>query len=155
MAGGPTLQKPNAAPCRGCAQHAVELMLDLGAQPPSNRFLNAIEDRVERHALRVGLCANCGLLQLIAPMPVRLTRPRMGWLRYNEPEAHLDAVCEQLSVLPDLPPHPRVLGVSYKDDSTLARLARYGAHTYRFDLAQDWGVREPHAQLESLQQAVT
>jgi len=148
-------KKSTAQPCRGCAQAAVELLLDLGAQPPSNRFLNSIEDRVERHPLRAGLCRSCGLLQLIDPMPVRLTRPRMGWLRYNEPEAHLDAVCEQLRGLPDLSAELRVLGVSYKDDSTLARLARSGAQTHRLDLVQDWGVQEPHAQLESLQQAVT
>src|SRR4051794_20902892 len=148
-------KKSIAAPCRACTQEAVDLLLDLGAQPPSNRFLNSIEERVERHPLRVGLCGNCGLLQLIDPMPVRLTRPRMGWLRYNEPEAHLDAVCEQLRGLPDVPHEPRVIGVSYKDDSTLARLSHYGAQTQRLDLAQDWGVREPHAQLESLQQAVT
>jgi SAM-dependent methyltransferase len=151
-----TSGKPSIpAVCRGCAQEAVELLLDLGAQPPSNRFLNSIEDRVERHPLRAGLCRSCGLLQLIDPMPVSITRPRIGWLRYNEPEAHLDAVCEQLRGLPDMPAQPRVFGVSYKDDSTLARLARSGAQTYRFDLAQDWNVREPHAQLESLQQAVT
>lgn len=141
--------------CLGCAHDQVELLIDLGAQPPSNRFLRAIEEPVERHSLRVGQCRACALLQLIEPMPVKLTRPRVDWLSYNEPEAHLDSVCERLWALPGMPREPHVLGLSYKDDSTLARLARRGARTHRFDLSADWNVREPHAQLETLQQAVT
>ena len=141
--------------CLGCAHDTVELVIDLGAQPPSNRFLRAIEEPVERHSLRVGQCRDCALLQLIVPMPVKLTRPRVGWLSYSEPEAHLDSVCERLWALPGMPRQPHVLGLSYKDDSTLARLARAGAQTYRFDLAADWNVCEPHAQLETLQQAAT
>jgi hypothetical protein len=148
-------QPAKASTCLGCAHGEVELLIDLGAQPPSNRFLRTIEEPVERHAFRVGQCRDCALLQLIEPMPVKLTRPRVGWLSYNEPEAHLDSVCERLWALPGMPRQPRVLGLSYKDDSTLARLARVGAQTYRFDLAADWNVCEPHAQLETLQQAVT
>ena len=148
-------QPAKASTCLGCAHGEVVLLIDLGAQPPSNRFLRTIEEPVERHSLRVGQCCDCALLQLIEPMPVKLTRPRVGWLSYNEPEAHLDFVSERLSALPGMPQRPRVFGLSYKDDSTLARLARVGAQTYRFDLAADWNVCEPHAQLETLQQAVT
>src|SRR3954471_21775164 len=64
--GGQALRKKSiAALCRACTQEAVNLLLDLGAQPPSNRFLNSIEERVERHPSRVGLCGNYGLLQFI------------------------------------------------------------------------------------------
>jgi hypothetical protein len=151
--GAATESKPFT--CLGCAHETVDLLIDLGAQPPSNRFLRAIEEPVERYPLRVGQCRTCALLQLIEPMPVKLTRPRSGWLSYNEPEAHLDSVCERLWALPGMPREPHVLGLSYKDDSTLARLARRDARTHRFDLAADWNVREPHAQLETLQQAIT
>lgn len=153
-----TARHPGAAQvdgCRGCRHDSVEPLLDLGAQPPSNRFLVTVEERVERHPLRLAQCAACGLLQLHDPMPVRLTRPRVGWLRYNEPEAHLDAVCQSLSRLPGLPAQPHVLGVSYKDESTLQRLRGAGARDRSLHLQQDWGVSEPHAQLETLQQAIT
>lgn len=151
----PHLPAAQANGCRGCGHDHVEPLLDLGAQPPSNRFLVAVEERVERHPLRLAQCPACALVQLDDAMPVRLTRPRVGWLRYNEPEAHLDAVCEALLRLPGLPAQPHVLGVSYKDESTLQRLRGAGAHDRGLDLQQDWGVTEPHAQLETLQQAIT
>ena len=63
-----------AARCISCRTTAVEVLLDLGPQPPSNRFLRPGEDSEERHPLVLGQCQACALLQLIQPMPVEMVR---------------------------------------------------------------------------------
>lgn len=52
--------------CRICGSSHLELYLDLGAQPPSNSFIAAAEIAAEqRFPLRVYLCRECGLSQLL------------------------------------------------------------------------------------------
>jgi hypothetical protein len=140
----------------------MQLIVDLGPQPPSNRFLRSADEATPLHPLRVMQCEGCGLVQLADPMPVDMVRSRFEWLTYNEPEGHLDRLVDRLadwmtgqagerpSDLPD------VLGVTYKDDSTLARLARRGlGHTRRLDPATDLEVHDPLASLETFQRALT
>lgn len=145
---------PEPCACRSCERDAVRVLLDLGAQPVSSRLVTRAHAVTERHPLVLGQCTGCGLLQLVEPMPITLTRPRTPGVRYTEPEAHLSAVCERLTPL--LGAAPLVYGLSWVDDSLLARLeARSGAVTRRLDPAADWGVHEACAQLETLQARVT
>jgi len=58
--------------CLVCDEGAVELVLDLGKTAPANNFL--LPDELEqggeeRFALRVGLCRDCGHVQLIDRVP--------------------------------------------------------------------------------------
>jgi SAM-dependent methyltransferase len=125
-------------------------MLDLGPQPPSNRFLREGEAAGDFHPLLFGACEACGLPQLADPMPPGMCRPRFDWISYNEPEGHLDALAASLAG--GLGPGSRVLGVSYKDASLLSRISRAsGARVRVLSAAEDWGAAEPFAQLESLQ----
>lgn len=144
-----------AAACLGCGGGRVEALLDCGAQPPSNRFVRAGDARQDVHALRIGQCQDCALIQLQDPMSPAMVKSRFDWLTYNEPEGHLDGLVEHLRGLPGLTQASRIVGLSYKDDSTLARFNRLGyANTFRFDLQQDLGIDDAHAGLESIQQVV-
>lgn len=111
--------------CLCCGALAVETLLDLGAQPPSNLFLQSPDDSYGTHPLVFGACNTCGLAQLRSPMPVQMVRCRHSWLHYNEPEGHLDDVAEKLTALVNLP-QPRIRGLSYKDTSLLQRLSERG-----------------------------
>ena len=142
-------------PCLGCGSSRVELLLDCGMQPPSNRFVKSGENRSEGYFLRLGQCQVCALIQLQDPMPPAMVKSRFDWLTYNEPEGHLDGLVEHLRGLPGLTPTSRIVGLSYKDDSTLTRFNRLGyANTFRLDLKRDLGVDDSHAGLESIQQVV-
>jgi SAM-dependent methyltransferase len=146
--------------CLGCGAGRVDVRLDLGPQPPSNRFLRSPGEDEPRHPLRLGQCADCGLMQLVDPMPVEMVRSRFEWLTYNEPEGHLDRLVERLrerlAEAGSAVSAATVLGVTYKDDSTLARLARSGIPGIRrLDPALDLGVDDPLASLETFQQALT
>lgn len=142
--------------CIGCAASSVQELLDLGAQPPSNRFLSSPDEDCERHPLRFGFCPRCGLAQLLDPMPPQIVRSRFQWITYNEPEGHLDDLVSRLSARIRLDAGTVVFGITYKDDSTLARFLRGGVgRTYRLDQVADLGVEHPLASLESIQAALT
>jgi SAM-dependent methyltransferase len=84
-----------------------------------------------------------------------MARSRFEWLTYNEPEGHLDDLAGRLRRLPGITADSRIVGVTYKDDTTLARFNRLGyANTYRYDMASDLDLRDPCAGLESIQGAL-
>ena len=141
--------------CLSCGEHAVEMLVDFGPQPPSNRFERPDLPRAETHPLVVGQCTACGLVQLISPMQPTMAKSQFDWLTYNEPEGHLDDLVARLRQLPGITTSSRIAGLTYKDDSTLARLAKLGnANTYRIDARADLGLQDPCAGLESIQVAL-
>jgi len=142
--------------CLGCGGGAtVDTLLDFGRQPPSNRFVPVGTTVDDAHPLQLGQCVDCGLLQLVAPMPVDMVRARYVWLTYNEPEGHLDTLVQHLKVLRGITPSSRIVGLTYKDDTTLTRFNRQGyENTFRYDLKADFGVADPCAGLETIQAAL-
>src|SRR4051812_13784346 len=82
--------------CLGCGGASVATLVNFGLQPPSNRFVPVGRSDLDAHPLCLGQCNMCGLVQLIEPMPIAMVRSRYPWLRYSEPEAHLDAVVSRL-----------------------------------------------------------
>lgn len=141
--------------CLGCGGK-VDALVDFGLQTPSNRFELPESPVTDRHLLVVGQCGDCGLIQLIDPMPPVMAKSRFEWLTYNEPEGHLDDLVSRLRKLPGLEqPEARIAGLTYKDDSTLTRFNKLGyTNTYRYDLAADLGLQDPCASLESIQAAL-
>lgn len=137
--------------CRGCGGALIAERLDLGGQPLCNRFA------VERNAAEplfpvcVAACGACGLLQLVDPAPARETAPRFDWISYSEPEAHLDAFVADL-VQGGIVARDSVVGaVSYKDASTLARLAARGVdRSWQLD-PSDLGLPSTRAEVDAVQ----
>jgi hypothetical protein len=142
--------------CLVCQETAVVRLLDLGPQPISNRFPQRVEDDLERHPFQFGCCRHCGLAQLIKPPPAAMIRPRVDWIRYNEPESHLDDFALRLTELSGVAKDARIVGLTYKEDTTLKRLVDHGySNCHRFDPAKDWGVSNSCAGLETFQETLT
>ena len=138
--------------CIGCGADQVQCLLDLGGQPASNRYLNSPDATFEKHPLRFGLCARCGLAQLIDPMPAHVVQSRFPWITYNEPEGHLDDLVDRIEILGLLDSSAFIVGVTYKDDTTLARCQLRGVkRTYRLNQTQDLGIGDSLASLETIQ----
>jgi SAM-dependent methyltransferase len=141
--------------CFACAAGRVALRLDLGRQPPSNRFLKPGQIDEDAHPLILGQCESCGLAQLIDPMPVQMVKSRFEWLRYTEAEGHLDALVERLCKLPQIGRDARILALSDKDETLLERFRRAGRpNTQRIDLLVDLGIVDQYAGLETVQGAM-
>ena len=142
--------------CIGCGAQQVECLIDLGAQPPSNRYLVSADAATDVWPLKFGVCRRCSLAQLIEPMSPAITRSRFSWITYNEPEGHLDDLVQKIRDRGFLTENAAVLGVSYKDDTTLARCARGGVkNTHRFDQEKDLGIEDSLASLETIQQQLS
>lgn len=144
--------------CISCCSNSVNLILDFGQQPPSNRFFKEGESQSQSQSqpLALGQCTTCGLVQLINPMPKEMVRSHYSWLTYNEPEGHLEQMIDDLMQMIGLDNRAHVVGLSYKDDTTLARFNHRGfTNTYRFDIEQDLGVVDPLAGLETIQCSIT
>lgn len=141
--------------CRQCGAKKLETLVDFGAQPVTNRFLPAADAPEYRHSIVLGQCPDCALLQLLDSPPARELVPIYDWITYNEPEPHLDALADQLMRL-GLEKGARTLGVSFKDESLLARLERRGCAKGRvLDMQGDLGITTTGAGVEAVQDQLT
>lgn len=134
-----------------------DLLIDLGLQPVSNRFLS-IDDLTEapKFPLQLRVCPDTGLLHLGETFPVAELKPRYEWLTCFEPEDHLDDLVETLIALPGVTRETVFGAYSFKDDSTLRRLENRGyGRTWRIDPARDLGVVDRCANVETYQSVLT
>lgn len=143
--------------CFVCGSPQVAPVLDVGPQPISNRFLQSRSDTDLLYPVALKQCARCGLIQIEQPVPAGALVPPYDWITYNEPEPHLDDVVDILMTLPGVRAGALAGGVSFKDDTTLDRLARKGLRTWRLDLSQDLGVDRVHGGMgvETIQDRLT
>lgn len=106
------------------------------------------------YKLSMAVCNRCDLTQLYDHIPeTELINPPT-WIRYNEPELHLDSVVSELvEFIGDT--SARIRGLSYKDQSTINRLERLGykdSEVYDFGLT---GTGENPINIERLQKVIT
>lgn len=141
--------------CRGCGSQSLDVILDGGMHPVSNRYVGAHGASEHLHPLRVGLCSICGLVQLIDPVSSQDLVPRYDWVSYKEPEAHLHALAQTIGQLPGLPKNPTACGISVNDDPLLRFLERGGFTTARVDLRLHLGISTPGAGVETIQHCLT
>ncbi len=140
------------AACRIC-RGPILPQLDLGLQPVCNRFLAGPQEPEYKHVFQTGVCQHCGIMQLLDPFPAAELQPKVEWITYTEPEGHLDDLADQLASR--LPTTAFILGVSFKDDSTLERLQKKGFRTQRLELAVDLDIFNPGAGVETIQGQLT
>lgn len=142
--------------CISCGSDSTKPLLNLGLQPPSNRLLLNENESCETHNINFDACTVCGLSQLSNPISPNLIRSRFNWLTYNEPEGHLDQLVDFLVSKAAFSVNTNVVGVTYKDDTTLARLNSKGfTETYRLSQVNDLGLAEPLASLETIQSTLS
>ena len=127
--------------CQICSTEQLSVLLDLGPQPLCNRFKSDPNEHEFYHPLILGQCQNCSLIQLMNPVSAKEITPRVEWLKYNEPEEHLDNLSDILYQLDDLTDNPVAFGITYKDDSLLRRLKeKKFDKTFRIDPKIDLGI---------------
>jgi SAM-dependent methyltransferase len=117
--------------CRLCGAVISAPLLSLGRIPVCNDFKKGeTSDRLVN--LDIVECETCQLIQLRETPPVDVLAPRLPWIRYREPEGHLDAVAD---VVLDLrPPARRALGAGPFEQPLLARLSARGLSTAALEL---------------------
>ena len=138
--------------CTVCQSTNLQTVIEYGNQPPANRFIDPSKPSDdELYKLSLGLCNDCSTIQLTDRMPIEALRPRHDWLLYNEPEGHLDDVVSSLLSLPGLSSDSKLLGTTYKDESTLARFKKLGISNTACIQEQDLGDLKQPFGLETIQ----
>ena len=135
------------AHCYVCGHEPLSEVFDAGLQPIGNRFLTSAEGNGEErlYPMRLDQCVRCGLLQMPEPVPARELIPPYDWVTYSEPEDHLDELADVIRALPGIGPASLAGGVSFKDDTTLRRLAERGiGRTWRLDIREDLDRPDAH-----------
>jgi SAM-dependent methyltransferase len=133
--------------CRICKREFGTPPLALGRLPICNRFTTTGDADAEID-LDVVECSGCQLIQLRKAPPPGLLTPQVPWIRYREPEGHLDAVVEELLAL--RPDARTALGAGPFEQPLLSRLAARGLDTRALPL--DAALAEGrHPYLESWQ----
>jgi C-methyltransferase C-terminal domain/Methyltransferase domain/Putative zinc binding domain len=143
--------RDRALRCGTCESGPLERVLDLGKQPVSSHYTGIPGAPVVQHDVALSVCANCGVVQLEKPYPFRDLVPPFDWITYREPEDHLDSVAARIRALPGVGAHSRLVGLSFKDRSTVERLAALGLGQARMlDPYRDMGADYPNANIESV-----
>ena len=122
--------------------------------PVSHAYVRNAEEQ-EYFPAALGQCQVCGLVQMLHPVPMEKLVPPFDWIRYNEPERHLDSLVERVCSLPGLSTASVIAGLGPNDDSTLSRFRDRGfVNTWRPDTAADLEINGANAGTAIIQACV-
>jgi len=144
--------------CCACSTQLPVLGLDLGVFPLSHD-LSLLADSNENFSRKIPFhlvqCPRCALAQTLeSPRPESLL-PREEWVRFSEPELHLDDLAEQILALRDFSSGSSLGGLSSKDDSLLERFSTKGIQNiWRIDPENDVGFSGNSAGVAWIQEAL-
>lgn len=112
-----------------------QLTLTLGDLPACNRFEKLAQTASEKHLLSISACSACNLVQLSKFPPVGFVRPRVPWIQYNEPTAHLVHVSQRLLKLLSNNA-TKIMGIGPFDSLLLDKLAHYAELKSMLDISE-------------------
>lgn len=137
--------------CRLCRLQRCAELAHFGDQSVCHRFVEGAEEEA-RYPLVLGQCEACGLIQLTTPMPVEVLSPRYDWIKYNEPEAHLESLSQRIASLPGISSESRILGVCLNERPLLDIMRGHGfRHTEMLDPVSNLRLAEGKIGVESIQ----
>ena len=112
-------------------------IIDLGLQPVSNRYNKFPNKKCLKTRLALEQSTENGIIKLKdSKNPIKY-KPLVKWIKYNEPEPHLDQFVKD--TLKKYFNNKKIVvgGISSKDDSTLDRFIKLGHKTWRIDERKD------------------
>ena len=140
--------------CQICKKRQCNELINFGSHPVCHKFTKE-KEKEENFPLILGQCHFCGLVQLMSPIPSDKLKPRYSWITYNEPEEHLDHLVQVIAGLPGITKQSTICGISYKEDTTLARLNKLGfMETWRMQMKGDLDIADSKANLETIQERI-
>lgn len=111
--------------CKACSAKITHQMIDFGDQPISSNYAEEYGCGGDHFRLSMALCEKCSTVQLLHHVPDYKLLDPPAWIKYNEPERHLDDVVGTVQSLVGNA-SCKIKGLSYKDETTLMRLASLG-----------------------------
>jgi SAM-dependent methyltransferase len=124
VSSGPMTEPEDA--CRLCGECRVERLLDLGEHPIAHRFLKAADEPEYVHRVELGVCAGCGLVQLLRPIPPERLYADYFCLSSWKAQPHLGRVVDRIRAQPGVGVQSRILEVGSNDGILLDALRTQG-----------------------------
>jgi 2-polyprenyl-3-methyl-5-hydroxy-6-metoxy-1,4-benzoquinol methylase len=112
--------------CHLCANSTLIPLLELGSHPIAQHLLYNQNDEVYTHPVRVQLCPECGLIQLVDEVPPEKFYTNYVTLSSWKAHPHVSQVIELLRSHAQLQPSVRIVEVGSNDGSFLDELRRQG-----------------------------
>lgn len=112
--------------CHLCANSALVPLLELGSHPIAQHLLLDPHDEVYTHPVRVQLCPECGLIQLVDEAPPEKFYTNYVTLSSWKVHPHVPQVIELLRTHAGLKSSTRIVEVGSNDGSFLDELRRQG-----------------------------
>lgn len=112
--------------CNLCSSNELEALLEFGEHPIAHRFLDAPDEHEYTHPVRVWLCRECGLTQLVDPIPPEELYTDYNWLSSWKFNPHIPRLLKLISELPGIGPNSAILEVGSNDGSFLGELLKKG-----------------------------
>ena len=112
-------------------------IINLGLQPVSNRYNKSPNKECLKTDLILEQSSETGIIKLKNSRNPIIYKPLVKWIKYNEPEPHLDQFVN--AILKKYFNNKKIIvgGISSKDDSTLDRFLKLGHKIWRIDEKKD------------------
>lgn len=143
--------------CSACFSELLRSGLDLGTIPLSHDLsaTPADSDLGRKISFHLVQCKHCALVQTIETPSAASFIPREEWVRFNEPENHLDDLASRILALRDFSSSSSFGGLSSKDDSLLKKFSANGIkNIWRIDPEKDVGFSGNSAGVAWIQEAL-
>jgi SAM-dependent methyltransferase len=126
--------------CRICNSSEVELVLDLGEQPPANSLFKKGDEAPSRVPLRLGRCDSCGTIQLLETINPEQLFLKYVWLTQTAKTAveYADVFASRIERILN-GRKCSILEVGSNDGTFLKAIAQYGHKVLGVDPAQNIG----------------
>ena len=112
--------------CRLCHKQKVELLIDFGKQPIVHNFLETPNQFYEKFPFTLGVCLNCGLLQLMDCIAPEILYQNYFTISSWKNQPHVQRLIEITKQMTGLNPISRILEVGCNDGSFLTTLQEHG-----------------------------
>jgi len=112
--------------CRACREDAVEQTIDFGSWPIVHHLKREITDPRECYEFAVGVCNNCGLLQLLNPISAEILYKEYFTLSAWKNNPHIDRLKWLVGECSGVERSSRVLEIGCNDGSFLTILKEQG-----------------------------
>ncbi len=140
--------------CKICKKKTFKI-INFGNFPVSHKF-KKINNADKKFNLTLCICKKCNLVQLKKPLPLNELKPKFNWIKYNEPEEHLDKLVRKILKLNNVRKNNIIAGAGYKEISTLQRFNKLGfKNNWILNSKTDLNIRNQNHNLETIQDRIS
>ncbi|MFH1318972.1 MAG: class I SAM-dependent methyltransferase [Candidatus Omnitrophota bacterium] len=112
--------------CRLCGKPKLSMILELGNHPIAHDFLDSSEQEEYLHPVEFCFCNNCGLLQLINPIPPEMLYANYVTLSSWKHQPHIPELIEMIEEKTTIIKTSKILEVGSNDGIFLKALGEKG-----------------------------